>query len=117
MTIEFNLSQTQFSENGHTEIKAKVLFDHHVETPAVVVLGPVVENADIKSSMGPFRSFPEYKAEYPEVVVKALGNLYQEYNHAFQPLVEANREWDTDYQYCFGPDGKPVNYFVQVDMV
>ncbi|MFH0712664.1 MAG: hypothetical protein V2A55_02325 [Candidatus Jorgensenbacteria bacterium] len=53
--------------------------------------------------------------KYPEVVVEAMGNLYSEYNRVFAPLVAANREWDTDYQYCLGDS--PINWCVQVDMV
>ena len=53
---------------------------------------------------------------YPEVVIKALGSLYNEYNHAFKALVNMNREWTTDYQYCTLSD-TPLNYCVQVDMV
>jgi len=54
--------------------------------------------------------------KYPEVVVDLLGDIYQEYNRAFAPAIEKNREWDTDYQYCY-INGEPVNYFVQIDMV
>lgn len=87
------------------------------ENPKQEALGPLVQRADIRSSIGPFLQFPEHKTEYPREATEALGRLYQEYNASFAPLVEANREWATDYQYCMGPDGMPVNYFVQIDMV
>ena len=87
------------------------------ETPHPVPLGQVVERTDIRSSIGPFLHFPEHKTEYPQAATEALGRLYEEYNASFSPLVEANREWDTDYQYCMGPNGMPINYFVQIDMV
>ena len=80
-------------------------------------LGPVVKMEGIKSSLGPFFSLSEHRIRYPETVIRALGELYAEYNQAFGPLVEANREWETDYQFCRFPDGSPVNFGVQVDMV
>ncbi|MFA6217630.1 MAG: hypothetical protein WDL87_08300 [Candidatus Omnitrophota bacterium] len=64
-----------------------------------------------------FHVLPEYKTQYPHVVSQALCNLYAEYNKAFRPLVEANREFDTDYQYCMKPDATPINAWVQIDMV
>lgn len=78
-------------------------------------LGRVVEQ-DIKSLVGPFRTLPDYRTTYPDTVIQALRELYVEYNLAFAPLVAKNREWDTDYQYCF-LDGAPVNWAVQIDML
>ena len=81
-------------------------------------LGHIAIKEDILSSDGPFHYFPEYRIQYPEIVVQALGQLFAEYNFDFTQLVEANREWTTDYQYCLtGPGGSPVNYFVQIDMI
>jgi len=57
-----------------------------------------------------------YKIKYPQSVVNALGILFNEYNQAFKPLIGANREWNTDYQYCF-QNGVPTNCMVQIDMV
>ncbi len=97
---------------------AKLLLGEHVGLSVAAALGPVVTRTDIQSSVGPFLMLPEYRTQYPEVVIRALGELYAEYNAAFQPLVEANREWDTDYQYCLhGENKSSVNYAVQVDMV
>ena len=79
------------------------------------VFDEVVSLTDIKSSLGPFRVSHDYVTVYSEVVIEALGNLYGEYNETFTPLVEANREWDTDYQYCL--DKTPINWCVQIDMV
>lgn len=85
--------------------------------PRQKTLGPTILRTDIHSSEGPFQYLPDYKTEYPQVVSEALAQLYAEYNLAFAPLVEANREWDTDYQFCLtGPGSSPVNYFVQIDM-
>jgi hypothetical protein len=50
-------------------------------------------------------------------VIEALGLLFREYNSTFASLVAANREWETDYQYCLTPDGLPLNFAVQIDMV
>lgn len=83
-----------------------------------VEVGKIVERTDVQSSIGPFHFVPEYKVHYPVKVIQALSELYQEYNMAFTDLVEKNREWPTDYQYCmFGPGGTPVNCGVQIDMV
>lgn len=60
---------------------------------------------------------PNYQVEYPQSVVDALGILYQEYNQAFIPLIDANRENRTDYQYCFSNSNcDPTNFMVQIDM-
>ncbi len=80
-------------------------------------LGTIVTRNDIQTDLGPFKTLPNYKTAYPKVVVEALCELYAEYNRAFAPLVEANREHPTDYQYCFSKDGMPTNYFIQVDMI
>ena len=93
------------------------LLDQHVETPEHADLGCVAPKDGIKSCLGPFFVFPEYRTIYPSVVTTALGNLYVEYNRSFDPLVWANREWETDYQHCVALDGSSVNYFVQIDMV
>jgi hypothetical protein len=59
----------------------------------------------------------DYQVEYPQSVVDALGILFKEYNQAFASLVDANREWNTDYQYAFLGSGNPTNFMVQIDMV
>ncbi len=82
---------------------------------APTALGTVVEKSNIRSSLGPFLTFPDYRVQYPEKIVRALGTLYREYNRSFGPLVEMNREWEGDYRYCF-PNSVPINYAVQVDM-
>lgn len=79
-------------------------------------LGNIVDRDDIKSSMSPFHVLPDYRIQYPEVVIRALSELYMEYNRVFVSLVEANKEWDTDYQYCL-QNGVPINFGVQIDMV
>lgn len=78
--------------------------------------GVIAVRDSIQSSIGPFYAFMEHRIVYPESVVQALGDLYKEYNHAFLPLVRANREWETDYRFCLS-EGSPVNYGVQIDMV
>lgn len=76
----------------------------------------VVIRTDIRSSLTPSFAFPDLRILYPEVVVAGLTALYEEYNRAFGPLVEANREWQTDYRYSL-QNGVPVNWAVQIDMV
>lgn len=65
-----------------------------------------------------FNTLPDNVSEYPDNALVAIAQLHDEYNRSFAPLVEKNREFERDYQYCLtGPDGTPVNFFVQVDMV
>ncbi len=81
----------------------------------VAELGDVVKRIDIKSSLQPIQVLLNYITVYPNVVIRALADLYQEYNHAFVPLIEENREWATDYQYC--QDGiSSANWCVQIDV-
>ncbi len=102
------------------------LLDACVATPETRVLGPIRQRKDIPSlrptsdgglEPASFSVFPEHRVPYPSVVTKALAAIYRAYNAAFRPLVEANSEWDTDYQYARGPDGTPLNRWVQIDMV
>jgi hypothetical protein len=58
-----------------------------------------------------------HAVQYPGVVVEALAELFSEYNRQFQPLVQANREFATDYRYAKDSDGQFVNAFVQIDML
>lgn len=89
-----------------------------VQSPrtAPVNMGAVLERTDIRSSVGPFHVLPDYVTVYPDAVVSALASLYAEYNRAFAPLVASNREWESDYKYCF-TGGVPVNALVQIDML
>lgn len=89
----------------------------HTSSILTRFLGPIV-SLPTESNVGSLQTLPEYIIPYPPVVVAALGELYDEYNRAFSPLVYANREWDTDYQYCsFGVGGRSINFGVQVDML
>ncbi len=94
----------------------RIQIEQHMGISMTAALGTVVERTDIKSSIGPFRSLSGHRTMYPEVVIRALGELYDEYNKAFTPLVRVNREWESDYQYCI-VDGMPTNWGVQIDMV
>lgn len=96
---------------------ARTLLDQYIRKLDKTPLGSIVERTDIASSMGPFLTVPEYKIHYPTVVIHALEQLYAEYNAAFRPLIEANREWGTDYQHCMTTEGAPFNGWTQVDMV
>jgi hypothetical protein len=80
-------------------------------------LSRMAEKNEKNSSLGPFRVLQGYRVAYPEVVIGALGDLYREYNQAFELLVEANRECSDDYRYCRERDGSYVNHGVQIDMV
>jgi hypothetical protein len=94
------------------------LFDlSHYTTEATRHLGKLHKKSTILSRMAPFLSFPEYHTHYPETVVQALFELYLEYNQTFKGLIEQNREWETDYRYCFDESGNPLNRWVQIDMV
>src|SRR3989344_2269648 len=76
----------------------------------------VLKKEGIHSSLGPFYILPEYKIRYPESVTRALGKLFLEYNRSFLHLIEANREWRTDYQRAMQSKG-PVNVAVKIDMM
>lgn len=90
----------------------------YIAEPIVAGLGLTNLQTTIKTTIGPFQYLPTYKVHYPEAITTTLANLYAEYNQTFTSLIEANREWDTDYQYCMtGPNKSPINYFVQIDMV
>lgn len=111
------LLRKQEADGSVSGEEAKLLLDQYVEVPTIARLGTVMERYDIKSTLGPFQIYPEYKTQYSSVVIQALENLYAEYNQAFRPLIAANREYETDYQYCLASDGTPINNFVQIDMV
>lgn len=80
-------------------------------------LGHLEVKTAIASSMGPFYVLQDHKIHYPPQLIAALKGLYREYNRAFHPSVEANREWDEDYQYCVDDERNPLNHWVQIDMV
>lgn len=90
--------------------------DELVATPTTRKLGDIVLRHDIQSTDAPFHEATEYLVEYPPVVLSALAELYAEYNDAFASLIEANREWPTDYQYATS-NGAGLNRWVQIDMV
>lgn len=108
-----------YDQAPHTPTVQEVtqLLDEHVARTPEVNLGPVVKRYDIPSSIDHFNTMPGYKVAYPDVVKKALGNVFAEYNHAFTPSVDTNREWATDYQYALDHNAHPLNRWVQVDMV
>lgn len=80
-------------------------------------LGNVAQRTDIRSSLAPFQYLPGYQIAYPASVSEALSELYVEYNHAFQVLMGANAEFETDYQHCKNEEDLPINHIVQIDMV
>ena len=75
-----------------------------------------ISSFEMKSSMSPFWTFSKFKTVYPKVVTQALVELYREYNQVFTTLVEKNREWDTDYQYCYY-NNLAISNLVRIDMV
>ncbi|HRN86455.1 MAG TPA: hypothetical protein PK863_03960 [Candidatus Dojkabacteria bacterium] len=79
--------------------------------------GPVVRSQHfIESTAGPFVTLPDNPTFYPNIVITALVELYDEYNKAFRDLVAKNREWETDYQFIIDSEGNPINMMVQIDM-
>ncbi len=70
---------------------------------------------ETKSSLSPALVFPDLQVKYPENVIKALIKIYEETNNGFKPLIDLNREWSTDYNYCIN-NHSPTNWIVQVDM-
>lgn len=98
-------------------MNAQKLLEKYVTTKDVLELGHVQKLNHVNcSSMVPFSVFPGYIAEYPEIVIRALIELYEEYNREFAHLAKKNAEWETDYQHCF-LNGMSINFGVQIDMV
>lgn len=110
--IAISLQQPESPADSNETLNTSI---SEAEAP-IVYLGPTILRSDIKSSEGPFQFLPEYKIQYPEIVSRALINLFVEYNSAFTNLARENREWSTDYQYCFTSNGAALNRWVQVDM-
>lgn len=75
----------------------------------------MVITKETKSSLSPALVFPDHQIKYPEKVIKALIKIYEETNNGFKSLIDLNREWSTDYQYCLNTHS-PTNWIVQVDM-
>jgi hypothetical protein len=99
---------------------ARHALNEYILTSEIKDLGQVQRRTDIASSLMPdggFALFRDYKVEYPPVIIQSITELLEECNQAFAKLVEANREWQTDYQYCMDDQGKPINYGFQVDML
>ena len=103
----------QLEQDVHEVLK---MLDAHMRPTYTVPMGEVTCRTDIKSADGPFNTVPSYRTAYPSAVVKALCELYREYNAMFRALMVANMEWSTDYQHCVW-NTRVVNCMVQVDMV
>lgn len=89
-----------------------------IENYKNIDLGKVdIKNIETILSDGKYERYFEYKIKYPSIIVKSLVDLYQEYNNAFKVLIEKNREWETDYQYCLDENNSPINYGIQIDMI
>jgi hypothetical protein len=119
----YNQPEKKFSGEGSQALQ---LLDQAIQEPQMAHLGQIVIRSDIPSltrsrdnelCQATFQVLPEYIATYPQRVIQALANLYAEYNQAFAPIIEANREWGTDYRYGYSLDGTSVNRWVQIDMV
>lgn len=87
------------------------------ETAHRTDLGKIAARHDIPSSEGPFLYTKEYGVEYSFAIKKGLSDIVADYNHSFIPLVNSNRESETDYQFATSHTGHPINFFVQIDMV
>lgn len=101
------------------------VFDHqqsplelgsHVAVSTEQNLGQIVLRHDIKSSLGPFKTLPKYRVRYPGSVIRALIELYHEYNSAFGQLVAQSGD---SYPRCRldRGRGRSVIRWVQIDMV
>lgn len=75
----------------------------------------VEKRTNIRSTLSPFWVASGCTIKYPDLILQALGRLYKDYNQSFTSLVEKNREWHSDYQYCMEPEG-PISFAVQIDM-
>jgi hypothetical protein len=70
----------------------------------------------VTSSVGSVQVLPNAAVRYPTTVIEALKDIYAEYNRSFEAIVQANREHESDYSFLRGPDNKPYNIGVQIDM-
>lgn len=125
MAIDYAINQSASAEPSFVN-PTQVALNESIASLQRRDLGPEVIPQNIQSlkrnvegefHQAEFATFPEFKTEYPPVVINALAQLYDEYNQAFTSLVERNREWPTDYQYAMKPNGTPLNRWVQIDMV
>ncbi len=73
---------------------------------------PIIRVNGLPSNESPFHITME-KTKLPETMVAALGDLYREFQGAFQ-LPEGHKENATDYRYCVGAETPMMA--VQVDM-
>lgn len=97
--------------------QAKALLEKTMEQPIPLPLGKVEKRTDIQSAIGEFLTFPEYQTHYPESIQEALMELHAEYNTAFQPLVENNKEFETDYQQAIDSENHAISRIVRFDLV
>lgn len=114
---EMNNAMAVQSLREYTGQKERGAVEQSLDAKQARDFGRLVIRQDIVSDEGPFKVFPDYVTEYPDVVVGALGDLYEEYNRRFTNLILKNREWETDYRFCQRPDGVYVNGWVQIDMI
>lgn len=98
--------------------KAKLaqLLDDVMSAPTTADLGPASIRTGLEIGVPDPNIFPEYRIYYPEVVVQALANLFDEYNEAFEELALRNGEDAQAYRYNY-QGSTPVNHFVQIDMM
>lgn len=78
-------------------------------------IGRVRPIANVQSTL-PMGRVASHPVRYPAIVVEALRELVGEYNQHFQKLVEANREFATDYRFATNRKGEFVNLLVRIDM-
>lgn len=115
------VDQTILSNKNNTNV---IILDNLLEKElnnyVSVNLWEVHNNTTIKSDKIPPEGFPcfiSYNFKYPSIIIEALADLYYEYNEVFKQLIEKNKEWSTDYQYCLQENWNPFSLCVQIDMV
>jgi hypothetical protein len=96
--------------------KLAQLLDDITSTPATADLGSMSIRSGLHIGIPEPKIFSEYRVYYPEVVVQALANLFEEYNDAFEDLALKNAEDAQAYRYNY-ENGAAVNHFVQIDMM
>jgi hypothetical protein len=106
------ISKLSGSSSPHTRLAEILKTPPQEEHPS---LGDI-SYAKVNSSIDGIQTAPHYITQYPESVIRALAELYTEYNQSFKEIVSKNKEAVSDYQYAFPKGDIPKNYFVQIDM-
>lgn len=93
-----------------------VTLNNQLSTPRSVETGPL-EIVRLASKIEQFQSVPEYETKLPKIICDVVGELADEYDHAFSSkLMPGHVEAETDYQHTLTDDNRYSSLFYQIDM-